>query len=477
MKLEALEVPLNLSKKGFDIGIAGAIAGVTALAGVVGGMIKITFDWANGLDKLGDVMGGTNEEIAAMAFVAKKSGVGVEKFAQANVILEKGLLNVWGGLDKTGTALYQYGINVKNANGTVKTQTQLTDEIAKKYASLATQQEKVNFLTEIYGKSGAELVDFFDTLNGEGGISAVEDKVKRLGLAIDPARFEMFNRNLEELKLIGTGIAVSFTEKLMPSLEGLLGWATDFINAPIAEKLSMLADPLKLLFNFSDWFKRSVEEVDWTGLSQELAARIQSVDWANVGSYVREGVKNVIQGIVTIVSEIDWQALANSTGAALKGMVAGLSGYPDWNSFATDFNSKLNHAFDHARNYSMKDFQSDWAKFIDGLKEAFQTFLDWANNQANMTPGRNVTGGFNTTSTGGNTGNNKNNKRASGGAVIAGQTYDVAEFSQPEKFTPTQSGRVDPVSNAVVIDEEKIGKAVARHMNLLFPAMIALAKA
>jgi hypothetical protein len=501
LQLETLEVPLKMNTSQFNPAVAGAIAGIGAVVGVIAGAIKITVDWARGLDTLGDVMGGTNEEIAAMGYIAEKSGVGVDTFAQANVILEKGLLNVWGGLDKTGKALYQYGINVRNVNGTVKTQAQLTEDIAKKYKSLSTQQERVNFLTDVYGKSGAKLVDFFDTLNGEGGISAVEEKVKQLGLAIDPSRFEQFNRNLNELKLIGTGIAVSFTEQLMPSLESLLGWATDFLSAPIEQKLSMLADPLKLLFNFSDWFKKSTAEIDWGTVSENIASGIQSVDWAKGGLYVRQGVSNILQGIYTVVSEIDWGALGETTGNALAQLVAGLYGYPDWNALTLDFNNGFASLFGYTNNHAFADLKQDfsngfvyirqgWDGMLNGLKQAWEnTSHDIENGVINLI--NRIIAAFNripnvdlpsipnvggSTSSSGN-GGGSGGKRASGGAVIAGQTYDVAEFNKPEKFTPNSSGRIDPMSNTPVIDEDKIGKAVAKHLGMLLPSIIAIAQA
>src|SRR6476646_10406594 len=106
----------------------------------------------------------------------------------------------------------------------MKDQTDLIEEIGRKYNTFATQQEKINFLTEIYGKNGAAMLDFFDVLAQEGGIDKVTSKVEALGLAIDPGRYEQFNRNLEELKMIFFLLDVASTENVMPSLETFLGW-------------------------------------------------------------------------------------------------------------------------------------------------------------------------------------------------------------------------------------------------------------
>lgn len=49
--------------------------------------------------------------------------------------------------------------------------------------------------------------------------------------------------------------------------------------------------------------------------------------------------------------------------------------------------------------------------------------------------------------------------RASGGPVIAGQAYNVAEFYQPEVFTPSTSGRIDKMNSSSGIVEARIDEA------------------
>lgn len=467
MNLEELVLPLRTESKNFNLGVAGAIAGVTALIGTMAAAVKIGFDWAGELDSIGDVMDVTNTQAAALNFTLHKSGVDTEAFTKSIVIFNKGLVKADGTLDTIGNSLKDWGINVKDANGQLKDQSTLINEVAKKYGTLGTQQEKVNFLTEVFGRSGAELIDFFDVLAKEGGLDAVTEKVKAFGLAIDPARYEDFTRNLEEIKLIGTGLAVTFTEQLMPVLESLLGWVTSFASADPATQLKMLADPLKELFNLTDAFKTGVSEIDWAGLSQQLADGINSIDWSLVGMYIRQGVSNVLMGIYTIVSEIDWGALADATGNALAGLVAGLYGYPDWDALAKDFNNGFATLFGYTSQNAFQDLKNDflngfvyirqgWDAMLNGLKSAWQTASNNIVNGAiaminniislfNQIPNVNlptIPGVGN--SSGGNPSNHPN-MRASGGPVIAGQAYQVSEFFRPERFVPGTNGRIDPI--------------------------------
>src|SRR6185503_20586781 len=111
----------------------------------------------------------TDKTAAALNFTLRKSGTNTEALTKGMTILSKGLVKADGSLDTTGKSLKAWGIDVLDANGMLKDQTTLIGEISDKYASFGTQQEKVNFLTETFGRSGAELIYFFDTLAADGG--------------------------------------------------------------------------------------------------------------------------------------------------------------------------------------------------------------------------------------------------------------------------------------------------------------------
>ncbi|MBL0320736.1 MAG: hypothetical protein IPP74_15785 [Alphaproteobacteria bacterium] len=98
-------------------------------------------------------------------------------------------------MSTTGKALEDFGISVLDAGGKVRDQSDLMNDIAGKYAEFGTQTERVDFLTNVFGKSGSQLIDVFDTLAKEGGIDQVKGKVESLGLVLDPNQYEDFQRN------------------------------------------------------------------------------------------------------------------------------------------------------------------------------------------------------------------------------------------------------------------------------------------
>jgi hypothetical protein len=305
MLLEALELPTKV----IGVGMAAGIAGITA---AVVKAIDVTQDWATELDSIGDIMGGTSRDAAALNFVLRKSGTDTGTLTKGVTILSKGLVDANGKLDTTGKSLKEWGINVFDANGVLKDQTTLLGDIGDKYNSFATQQEKVNFLTEVFGRSGAELIDFFDVMASEGGISAVTKRVEELGLAIDPDRYEQFNRNLEELKLIGLGLAVSFTEKVMPALETFLDWFTDFAADPDVGKLAGRIDTFvgRVVQGMADSINEWASGSGPQELSDQIVSWIEDIGTGGeIDSKMLTAAGNLVEALGRALMSIDWGAI------------------------------------------------------------------------------------------------------------------------------------------------------------------------
>src|SRR5690349_18061091 len=366
MLLEALELPTKMT--GALVGGA-AIGAITAAVGVA---VKATEDWAMELDSIGDVMGGTATDAAALNFVLRKSGTDTGSFTQGLTILSKGLVTFDGKLDTTGKALKNWGIDVKDANGNLKDQTTLIGDISAKYDSFSTQQERVNFLTEVFGKSGAGLVDFFDTLAGEGGIDAVTKKVEQLGLVLDPDRYEQFNRNLEEMKLVGLGLAVGFTEKLMPAFESISKWAlTEGIPALTAFG-SSIGDAFKDggVLGVADVLLDEFDKIDWGEISTTLINGINSIDWSQAGMDFSSLVTRISESLSGAFEDFDWMGLGNSLASGLNNFIGGMFG-TDEAGLQTIVQTQLDEI-----SIALTDWANGAPSSLDALDEGFVTAFE-----------------------------------------------------------------------------------------------------
>lgn len=340
MILEKLVIPI-----GFDTGML--MAGIDAITGLITGAVDRTREWTEGMDALGDVTGMSEDKLAAWSFVAKKAGVEISDLSSATTIMAKGLLDSTGELSTTGKALQDFGIDVLDAGGKVRDQSELMDEIGKKYAEFGTQTERVNFLTNIFRSSGAKLVDVFDTMANEGGIDQVKKKVESLGLVLDPTQYEEFQRNLNEVDLTFTGLANAFTGPLLPGAESLLKTFTEWLQSPwvaegiaeIGESLGVLIDdianrdwsklwgdlqnllpdldPVALTQAFEDW----VASVDWNQISTAFAQWIKTVDWGGGTRAALDSGVNILQALLDLIARTNWSALGDALKAALTGVI------------------------------------------------------------------------------------------------------------------------------------------------------------
>jgi len=339
MILEKLVIPI-----GFDTGLL--MAGIDAITGLIDGAINRTQEWAAGMDELGDVTGLSEDKLAAWSFVAKKAGVEISDLSSATTIMVKGLLDSSGELSTTGKALQDFGIDIKDANGNVRDQSALMEDIGKKYAEFGTQTERVDFLTNIFGRSGAKLVDVFDTMANEGGIDQVKKKVEALGLVLDPTQYEEFQRNLNEVDLTFTGLANAFTGPLLPGASQLLETFIKWVQSPwiadgianIGEKLGTLATDIATGIETGDWDAFFADIKAFTGFdlaaitnnfaefqaaSQTETAAIKE-HWNQLLTAISERL-NMVFGTEGINLVIDWKQIGITALQAVDIILYGLT--------------------------------------------------------------------------------------------------------------------------------------------------------
>lgn len=317
MQLEGLVIPIS-----FNTGML--LDGIKAITGLITGAVERTQEWTEGLDKLGDVTGMSTDKLAAWSYVAKKAGVETDTLSNSMTIMSKGLLDSSGELSTTGKALEDFGVSVLDVDGKVRSQSDLMNEIAGKYAEFGTQTERVDFLTNVFGKSGSQLIDVFDTLAKEGGIDQVKDKVEKLGLVLDPTQYEDFQRNLNEVELTFTGLSNAFTGPLLPGAESLLKTFTDWLQSPwvadavtnIGEKIGTLASDIATGISTGNWDAFFADFEEFTGIDiQPLIDELgQFSDWV-----VNEGIPKWNEFIDnTKVGFADFSASSQTETTAIK---------------------------------------------------------------------------------------------------------------------------------------------------------------
>ncbi|MGI9215353.1 MAG: hypothetical protein ACR2HS_06980, partial [Gammaproteobacteria bacterium] len=121
------------------------------------------------------------------------------------------------------------GISVKNTDGTLKSSSIVLGEIADKFATYEDSANKTAIATQLFGKSGAELIPLLNA--GSKGIAESANELERFGAVITEkaaAQAERFNDNLTRLSTVGSVVGKTIANEVIPYLNQL---AEEFLVA------------------------------------------------------------------------------------------------------------------------------------------------------------------------------------------------------------------------------------------------------
>lgn len=208
----------NITKDLKRIGVAFAAVGGAAITATAA-LIKSQIDAADNLTKTSQAIGIEVEQLSALEFAAKLSGVEFASLTSGLGRFARVINDAYNGLATAKRSFDQLGISIKNSDGTLKSSEQLIDEIADRFAQMEDGVKKTAIAQELFGRSGAQLIPLLN--QGADGIKTMTDEAERLGLVIDEKTgkaAEQFNDNLTRLRSVVTGTGRELTKELLPSM-------------------------------------------------------------------------------------------------------------------------------------------------------------------------------------------------------------------------------------------------------------------
>lgn len=201
---------------GFGKVVAGAFA-VDAILGFTKGLI----DEADALREASIGLGLPAKQLQALEFAAGMAGVEVGALRASLARLQKGAAEADGGKGPA-SAFKKLGLELKNADGTLKNSGQLFEEAGAAIGKIENPTERAGVASEIFGKSYAKLLPLFS--EGEEGLKKAREELEALGFAFDDAfldNADEFNDNLTKLKVGLKGMVIQGLGPLLPELVAL----------------------------------------------------------------------------------------------------------------------------------------------------------------------------------------------------------------------------------------------------------------
>jgi hypothetical protein len=201
------------------VGIAGAaVAAATGLAVLT----KRAIDNADALDNMSQRLGVSIEALSRLQYAAKLSDTSIESLQTGFRTLAN---NMVGGAD----AFAQLGINVANADGSMRSSVDVFSDVADRFASMEDGALKSSIAVDLFGRSGLDLIPMLN--EGSAGLAEFgrQSDAVSYTLTTKTARAAAaFNNTVDEINLSLDGVVNKIMEAALPALQGL----ADIIASP-----------------------------------------------------------------------------------------------------------------------------------------------------------------------------------------------------------------------------------------------------
>lgn len=240
--------------------LTAAFSGAAITAGV-----KSIIDGADSLNKASQKYGVAVEQLSALGYAGKLADVSLEAIGQGLKKLSTNMLDTAAGTGEAKEAFKALGVDVKNADGSLKSSDTVLGEIADRFAGMEDGAGKTALAVKLFGRAGADLIPLLN--QGSKGLAEMKDEAEKLGVIVggDLARAsEQFNDNLTRLGTVTEAFGISIANTVLPSLN-------QFVEQLIAgvKAAGGFWEALKL-FGTINPFKNNQENI--RAYSDELAA-------------------------------------------------------------------------------------------------------------------------------------------------------------------------------------------------------------
>lgn len=219
--LKKAQSGLDRFAKQATVAFAAVAASGAAMAGALALGIKNTIDGADDMGKAAQKFGVGVEELSRLKHAADLSGVSFEGLGTGLRKLSQNMQEFAKGAKNASSQAFQaLGISVTEADGRLKSSTQVLTEVAAKFAQMEDGAQKTAIAIALFGRSGTDLIPMLNA--GADGLREMMQEADALGIVIDTktARAaEAFNDNLTRLGRAKDGLVTKITAALLPSLE------------------------------------------------------------------------------------------------------------------------------------------------------------------------------------------------------------------------------------------------------------------
>ena len=288
------DVGSKITAAGQSLRTVSRYAAATAVA--IGALAAKSAKWADNLNTMSKVYSLDTKQLQLYGAAAKLVDVDVETIAKSHIKLTRNMKNAVDGSEKQADAFKQLGVEVTNADGSLRDGDAVWQETIAALGKMTNETERDALAMTLMGRTAADLNPLIE--DGGEKYKRVAETMKKYGLdfvdqkTLDNA--QKFNDQLDTIKAIG----LLALQQLGTALAGYL--------APAAEKV------VEVFGKFAKWLS-------------ELDPQILAIGTAIAGAVAVLSPLLIVIGMLTSAIGTRISAIG-SVGAAIGGAAAAAAG-------------------------------------------------------------------------------------------------------------------------------------------------------
>lgn len=205
--------------RGFDMAktAVGAFIGLQAIQGVLT-FARETINAADQLDEMSERTGIAVSTLSELDFAAKMNGKSLDDVQSALNRVAVKATDAATGNKGAAVAFDALGISVKNADGSMRSSLEITEDIGDAFRQIQDPTLKAALAVEIFGKQGPTLVPLIEKLED------ARKEARDLGAVVGEdfaAQAAQFNDNMDRMAFMAKGFASSILSDVLPALSNM----------------------------------------------------------------------------------------------------------------------------------------------------------------------------------------------------------------------------------------------------------------
>ena len=310
-------------------GTAIAAGAVAASAGVA----KLAMNSAaaaDEVDKMSQKIGISKEGYQEWSYVLGQNGMDISSLQMGMKTLVTQMDGVVSGSASSIEMFDKLGLSVTDANGALKDQETMMNEVMVALADMPNGTEKARLATELFGRSGAELMPMLN--QGSGAMQELTQRAHDLGLIMSDEAVNagvVLGDTMDDVKQSLGMVATELGVQLMPLVQMALDWVIQHmpeIKAFVSDAMNTVGKVIQAITPIVKFVFQQIGILWNTILKPIFDSIITFLTGVFTGNWQQafEGlggiVKGIMNGIITAV-----EMMVNGAISALNRMIEGIN--------------------------------------------------------------------------------------------------------------------------------------------------------